>query len=63
MLLFYFIDTKQIEVLHEMEEVIEDIERVVGLLHLLKSRYIFLRSKYNTGKVLTTLATIIALLK
>lgn len=62
-MLFYFIDTKQIEVLHEMDELIEDIDRVIGLLNVLKSRYFFLHTKNNIGKVLTTLDTIVVLLK
>lgn len=35
-----------------MDKLIEDIDRVVNLINVLKSRYFFLRSKYNIGKVL-----------
>jgi len=34
-----------------MEELIKDIDQVVDLLNVLKSRYFFLRSKYDIGKV------------
>lgn len=35
----------------ELEKVTEDIDRAVHLLDLLKSRYFFLRAKYDIGKV------------
>ena len=38
----------------EMEKVTGDIDVAVDLLDLLKSRYFFLRAKYNIGKVYHT---------
>lgn len=35
-----------------MDEIIEDIDRVIDLLNVLKTRYFFLRTQYNIGKVL-----------
>jgi hypothetical protein len=35
----------------ELEKVTEDIDRAVHLLDLLKSRYFFLRAKYDIGKI------------
>jgi hypothetical protein len=34
-----------------MDELNEQIDRLVDLLDVLKSRYFFLRAKYNIGKV------------
>jgi len=34
----------------ELEKVTEDIDIAVDLLNLLKSRYFFLRAKYDIGK-------------
>lgn len=34
-----------------MDELTEDIDRVIDLLNVLKSRYFFLRAKYDIGKV------------
>lgn len=45
-----------------MEEITylnEEIDRVVDLLNVLKSRYFFLRAKYDIGKVLTDLYPIL----
>jgi len=34
-----------------MDKLIKDIDQVVDLLNVLKSRYFFLRSKYDIGNV------------
>lgn len=33
-----------------MDDVVEDIDRAIDLLNVLKSRYFFLRAKYDIGK-------------
>lgn len=39
-----------------MDAIINEITRVVNLLDVLKSRFFFLRAKYDIGKVLTFLS-------
>lgn len=36
----------------KMDDITDDIDKVVDLLNVLKSRYFFLRAKYDVGKVL-----------
>lgn len=45
-----------------MDEITHEIDKVVDLLNVLKSRYFFLRAKYDVGKVLTLLYSIILVL-
>lgn len=45
-----------------MDEITHEIDKVVDLLNVLKSRYFFLRAKYDVGKVLTLLYFIILVL-